>query len=218
MIRKFLPIFLSFVLLFTNFFGMETFAVSNSLETQINNPNFNSYSSNIFYDKLQEIGFNDEEILELYQNESDRIGLDLKLPSELSENLGITFVETKNPNRYSAMYLLRGTTTDSKSYSVSLDFAEISRNLGWVGGVSAVTFITEQAGKKAFAKVFAQEAIKKLGIAIAWVGAIASISGVIFGEMSRHNNGVTVNFTLVTACDDYDGCKDILTDTSHYFW
>ena len=61
--------------------------VSYAMDTRDENRflNENSYKSNELYNTLVDVGFSDEEIIELYQREADNSGIDFKLP-EIQQN------------------------------------------------------------------------------------------------------------------------------------
>lgn len=173
--------------------------------------NASTYNDDKLYFQLRSIGFSDEEIVELYQKESDKTGINFELPNALKETTNLNNVISNQTNTQAL--LLRANTGDVRNRTISINFADIARYCGQTGGGSGAAFIIGQVTKNQFIKAFVATA------GLGWVTAVISIAGVIFGELSINNQGVTLYLQERYAYDEYEGFgKWYMVDISHRIW
>lgn len=196
-----------------------SFATSHSTEISLYENDYKAfdsmaYSNETIYNQLVDIGFTDVEMLGLYQKESNEIGIELKLPEKLIEATGIEYVSPEEVNiSYSNNIVSYANTGDVRYRSYDINFDRIARSLGWTGGGTGAAFIIAHVSKNEFAKAIVSS------VGLGWVSAIVSVAGVIFSELARYNEGVTITTTSRYAYDEYEGFgKWYLVDADFDFW
>lgn len=205
--KRFLCILLGFVFL-TNIVTI-SYAKDNRDENRFLNEN--SYTSNELYDTLVDVGFTDDEILELYQKEADKTGISFNLPENLKEKLNVTKVITNNTNPQRMM--LRSYDGETRHRTISINFDKVAEYCGWSGHGSSALFIINQVTKSQFTKAL----IASSGLG--WAIAIVDIAGFIFSKLAKYHTGVDLYLTERYQYDQYEGYgKWYLIDADYRFW
>lgn len=173
-----------------------------------------AYSDDKTYSQLIEIGFTNQEILDLYQRESNVTGIKLKLPDKLKQIMNIDFVTPDVSERiHYEDFILYANNGDIRYQNYSINFDRIARNLGWAGGGTGAAFIIANVSKNQFARAVVSS------VGLGWVSAIVSVAGAIFTGLATYNNGVTITTKSRYAYDEYEGFgKWYLVEASYYFW
>ncbi|WP_273497466.1 hypothetical protein [Peptoniphilus rhinitidis] len=187
--------------------------VSYAMDTRDENRflNENSYKSNELYNTLVDVGFSDEEIIELYQREADKTGISFNLPENLKEKLNVTKVITNNTNPQ--MMLLRSYDGEIRHRTISINFDKIARYCGWSGHGSSALFIINEVTKSQFTKAL----ITSSGLG--WAVAIVDVAGIIFSSLAKDHTGVDLYLTERYQYDEYEGFgKWYLVDADYKFW
>ena len=185
--KRLFSLFISLALVFSSNFSI--FANENiytGLNNNISRKSISTlYSDDSYYNKFKDIGFSDEEILELYENEANRLGISLKLPDNLSRKYNIESVDLETYNRHSSISFYSTTTEKPVNHSITINFADLAYELGLPGGVAATEYLTRKGIEGAVKKSIVRKIVSSAGF---------------------------------QACDDYDGCKDVVVDMSHRFF
>lgn len=190
---------------------MLSLSVNASAVSNDKNISNHPYDSETLYNQLVEIGFTDDEMLELYQREADKTGVDIHLPDKLAESAGVEYVYSCS--RGERALLTTPQSGDVKYDYYTINFDTIARACGWTGGGTAVAFIISQVTKNAFIKAVVAS------VGLGWVSAIASIAGVIFGELSREHTGCIITVKSVYQYDEYEAvAKWYMIDISYDFF
>lgn len=208
--KKILSFVCALIITVASGFSLGVSASENSMQLQNKFLNINSYAGQFYYDQFKDIGFTDEEILELYKNEADRLGIELKLPSEIVEKFNIEIVK---PDSYTPFAT---TIEDPVRHSLTINFNDLAYELGMPGGAAAAEYLTRKEMESVVKKSIVREIITSAGFQA--FAAATTIAALILGGISYLTKGVVIDYTTVHACDDYDGCKDVITDMSHRFF
>lgn len=173
--------------------------------------NENSYKSNELYFQLVEVGFSDEEIIELYQKEADSSGIDFKLPEILQSKTNISKVVSQNTNPKTMM--LYANNGDTRHRTISINFDKIAKYCGWTGRGSSALFIINQVTKDQFTKAL----IASSGLG--WAFIMVEVAEFIFSSLAKHHTGVDLYITERYQYDEYEGFgKWYLIDADYRFW
>lgn len=173
--------------------------------------NENSYKSNELYFQLVEVGFSDEEIIELYQKEADSSGIDFKLPEILQSKTNIIKVVSQNTSPKTMM--LYANNGDVRHRTISINFDKIAKYCGWAGHGSSALFIMNEVTKSQFTKAL----ITSSGLG--WAVAIVDVAGIIFSSLAKDYSGVDLYLTERYQYDEYEGFgKWYLVDADYKFW
>lgn len=173
--------------------------------------NENSYKSNELYFQLVEVGFSDEEIIELYQKEADSSGIDFKLPEILQSKTNISKVVSQNTSPKTMM--LYANNGDVRHRTISINFDKIAKYCGWAGHGSSALFIVNEVTKSQFTKAL----ITSSGLG--WAVAIVDVAGIIFSSLAKDYSGVDLYLTERYQYDEYEGFgKWYLVDADYKFW
>lgn len=173
--------------------------------------NENSYKSNEMYYTLVDVGFSDEEIVELYQKEADKFGINFKLPEALKEKTKIDKVITTNKNPQALM--LRTNNGDKRHRTISINFNDVARYCGWSGKGSSALFVINQVTKSQFTKALISSA------GLGWTVAISDLAGLIFSKLAKDHSGVDLYLTEVYWYDEYERMgKWNLIDADYRLW
>lgn len=216
--KRLFSLFISLALVFSSNFSI--FANENvytGLNNNISRKSISTlYSDDSYYNKFKDIGFSDEEILELYENEANRLGISLKLPDNLSRKYNIESVDLETYNRHSSISFYSTTTEKPVNHSITINFTDLAYELGLPGGVAATEYLTRKGIEGAVKKSIVRKIVSSAGFQA--LAAATTIAAVILGEISYFTKGVVIDYTTVYSCDDYDGCKDVVVDMSHRFF
>lgn len=201
---------ISFVLSFLLLLQFSGVAYASSLQPYIdaNNDVINTsktnvaedmFASNDLYLKLCELGFSEDEILLLYQNEANRLGTSLLLPSQFTQKVAKTVVfPSKGQLSLNNYDLLRVKDGDKRHFTVSVNFRKVADFLGYTGtGMSIVAFLKAK-GERAFTKALISTA------GLSFVSIVISVAGEVFGLLSTRWTGVTFYLTQSYAYDPYE--------------
>lgn len=173
--------------------------------------NENSYKSNELYFQLVEVGFSDEEIIELYQKEADSSGIDFKLPEILQSKTNISKVVSQNTSPKTMM--LYANNGDTRHRTISVNFNDVARYCGWPGGGTSAAFIIGNVTKSEFIKAV----IANTGLQ--WVAAVTTVVGIAFGYISRYHEGIDLYLTETYYYDEYELMgKWTLVDADYRLW
>lgn len=173
--------------------------------------NENSYKSNELYFQLVEVGFSDEEIIELYQREADNSGIDFKLPEILQNKTNISKVVSQNTGLKTMM--LYANNGDVRHRTISINFDKIARYCGWAGNGSSALFIINQVTKDQFTKAL----IASSGLG--WAFIMVKVAETIFSSLAKSHTGVDLYITERYQYDEYEGFgKWYLVDADYRFW
>lgn len=173
--------------------------------------NENSYKSNELYFQLVEVGFSDEEIIELYQREADNTGIDFKLPEILQKKTNISKVISQNTSPKAMM--LYANNGDVRHRTISINFDKIARYCGWAGYGSSTLFLINQVTKDQFTKALLASS------GLGWVAAMIDVAGFIFSDLAADYEGVDLYITERYQYDEYEGFgKWYLIDADYRFW
>ncbi len=216
--KRLFSLFISLALVFSSNFSI--FANENvytGLNNNISRKSISTlYSDDSYYNKFKDIGFSDEEILELYENEANRLGISLKLPDNLSRKYNIESVDLETYNRHSSISFYSTTTEKPVNHSITINFTDLAYELGLPGGVAATEYLTRKGIEGAVKKSIVRKIVSSAGFQA--LAAATTIAAVILGGISYFTKGVVIDYTTVYSCDDYDGCKDVVVDMSHRFF
>lgn len=157
-----------------------------------------TYSSDEVYLELQNIGFTDDEILDLYQKESNKTKQDLKLPNLLYEITGKSYVYSKSTGIELFAFPKKPRIGEWHTEHYNINFNTVARKMGWAGGGTGIAYILAKGSKTALAKAIVSSS------GLGSFSSAVSIASVIFGEASRYHNGTTVSVEyLYTYNNDY---------------
>ncbi len=81
------------------------------MDSEINSiGTFLDYSSDKYYNELKSIGFTEQEMLDLYKQESSRLGIEITLPKKLEEEVNVEKVVPilayRSPNNIMPRHLI----------------------------------------------------------------------------------------------------------------
>lgn len=173
--------------------------------------NENSYKSNELYFQLVEVGFSDEEIIELYQREADNSGIDFKLPEILQNKTNISKVVSQNTSPKTMM--LYANNGDVRHRTISINFDKIARYCGWAGHGPSALFIINQVTKAQFTKAL----IASSGLG--WAFIMVDVAETIFSLLAKYHTGVDLYISERYQYDEYEGFgKWYLIDADYRFW
>ena len=187
--------------------------VSYAMDTRDDNSflNENSYKSNELYNTLVDVGFSDEEIIELYQREADKTGIDFKLPEVLQNKVHITKVVSQNKSAKTIM--LYANNGDTRHRTISVNFNDVARYCGWPGGGTSAAFIIGNVTKSEFIKAVIANA------GLQWVAAVTTVVGIAFGYISKYHEGIDLYLTETYYYDEYELMgKWTLVDADYRLW
>ena len=202
---------MAFVMVFS--LSTKTYAISNNMvHVNVSEISSEPYDSDWMYNRLEELGFTSNEILELYQREANQIGIDIHLPEKLAEVVGLDYVHSIS-NDSAEYYATSPENGDVKYDTCTINFDTIARACGWTGGGTGAAYIIAEVTKDAFLKAL----VKSAGLG--WVSAISSVGGVIFSELARHHTGCTITTKSIYQYDEYEGFgKWYMVDITYELW
>ncbi|BAK97996.1 hypothetical protein OBV_07980 [Oscillibacter valericigenes Sjm18-20] len=175
------------------------------------NVSMEPYDSETLYNQLAQIGFTNDEMLELYRREANKTGVDIHLPDKLAESAGVEYVYSCSSGEMALLAAYKEGDVRYQDYTINFD--DIARVCGWTGGGTGVAFIIAQVSKKEFIKAVVSS------VGLGWVSAITSVAGVVFSELSRYNTGCTFTVKSVYRYDEDEGfAKWYMVDASHVFF
>lgn len=119
-------------------------------------------------------------------------------------------------NRHSSISIYSTTTEEPVNHSITINFADLAHELGFPGVVTVGELLTRKGVEGAVEKSIVRKIVSKAGFQA--VAAATTIAAAILGGVSYFTKGVVINYTTVYACDDYDGCKNVIIDMSHRFF
>lgn len=171
-----------------------------------------SYDSDWMYNQLKELGFTNDEMLELYQREANQTGIDIHLPSRLAEATGVEYVYSFSDGRVNS-YAATPSDGAVKEDIYNINFNTIARACGWTGAGTGTAFIIAQVTKQQFIKALVSS------VGLGWVSAIVTIGGLIFSELAQHNSGCTIIVKSTYQYDEYEGFgKWYMVDITYELW
>lgn len=209
-------VMLNSVLIPVNSFAMSYDSVINKEIANELSPNDlvnkDSYSSEDFYNQLKDLGFTNEEMLDLYQKEADKLGIELKLPEKLYEFSNINSVKPVLNSRYTALREFPSNPRKKQSYTAvcTVDFNEICKYLGYSGATGAV-WIVGHCTKQQVAKAI----IATNGFM--WVTAATALAGAVFTALAQSHNGFKAKVTWHYT-ENNDGYLDWVQGVTTFSW
>lgn len=175
--KKVISVILAFVVMCLPIMNSSVFAMNTVQSSFLNE---DTYSSDELYKGLIDIGFSDEEIMFLYQRESNQTGISFKLPKALTVKTKVSYVFPESgssiiikPSKFPS----NPREGDVHEESIDINFDSIARALGWTGGGTGLAYILAHGSKRAVAKAI----VASTGLGV--FSAALSIAGLIFSRV-----------------------------------
>ena len=164
-----------------------------SVDSEINSiGTFLDYSSDKYYNELKAIGFTEQEMLDLYKQESSRLGIEITLPKKLEEEVNVEKVVPilayRSPNNIMPRSL--NSTGEYVTKDFSVDMISIARAIGYPSGMAGVTdFLLKHSAKE-----LAKGIVKTVGLGS--VGVALGLASWVLQELSAFTGiNPTLHFT-----------------------